>query len=156
MFIIIYLLNVFSFLADLYWVVNSFHLSVFKHPGSLEFFEDEWFPAEISREPCPHPICCSYHWYDYHHCGWIVISSFQEIPPLQTEPLLILVVPTIFLLQWKQEQNPFPNAAHILASIARSAHPWNKLVDLILQTFPLFNVFLRPLSHSQKHWKIIG
>ena len=56
-----------------------FHLSVFKYPGSLEFFEEECCPAGIRTEPCPHSICFSYHLYEYHHCRWAVISPFQEM-----------------------------------------------------------------------------
>ena len=64
-----YLLNLFSFIADSYWVVISFHPSVFKYPGSLELFKDQCFPVEIRTEPCPHSICFSYQLYEYHHCG---------------------------------------------------------------------------------------
>ena len=31
-----------------------FHLSVFKHPESFEFFKDKCFPVETRTEPCPH------------------------------------------------------------------------------------------------------
>ena len=127
---------------------GSYAVSIFNYPGSLESFENESSPVETRREPCPQPIYFSYLWCDYYLCEWVVIYLFQEASPLQTKPLLILMVSTIFPLLWKQEQNPFPNTAHLLVSTVRSAHPWNKLVDLIQQTFPISNVFLQPLPPS--------
>ncbi len=57
-----------SILTDPQWVVTIFHPSTIKYSGFLKFFEDQYLPVEIRKEPCPQPIYFPYHQHARHPC----------------------------------------------------------------------------------------
>ena len=139
-----YLWVIFVFLDDLYWIV--IFISVSNQISWI--FEDEYFPAKTRTESCPNPyeislpfVLLSSLWMSCHF-------SFSRDFSFWNQIFMNFMVYIVFLLLWKQEQNPFPLITHVLASIVRSTHTWNKLVDLIQKTFLLSNVSLLQLSLS--------